>query len=120
MAEAGSNQDPRKASKKVTSLLYDDFEGKALPELRQRTKVNLRTLFVQVFDYPESPESQLLFFKERYLAPDYPGADRMRQFSSKLRLLGISGHPLSIGPTKNAYVKIREARGLNSSLNRRR
>jgi hypothetical protein len=37
-----------KASGKVTFLVYDDFEGKPLPELRQRIKVNLRTRWVQV------------------------------------------------------------------------
>jgi DNA phosphorothioation-associated putative methyltransferase len=30
-------------SGKVTFLLYDDFDGKSLPELQQRIKVNLRT-----------------------------------------------------------------------------
>jgi DNA phosphorothioation-associated putative methyltransferase len=52
-----------KASGKVTFLVYDDFEGKPLPELRQRIKVNLRTRWVQVFDH--SAEGQLLYFKER-------------------------------------------------------
>ena len=40
-----------KTSGKATFLLYDDFEGKPLPELRQRIKVNLRTRWVQVFDH---------------------------------------------------------------------
>ncbi|MBI4661223.1 MAG: DNA phosphorothioation-associated putative methyltransferase [Verrucomicrobia bacterium] len=40
-----------KASAKATFLVYDDFEGKPLPELRQRIKVNLRTRWVQVFDH---------------------------------------------------------------------
>jgi hypothetical protein len=55
-----------KASGKVTFLLYDDFEGKPLPQLRQRIKVNLRTRWVQVFDH--SAEGQLLYFKERLLS----------------------------------------------------
>ncbi len=52
-----------KASGKVTFLSYDDFDGKPLPLLRQRIKVNLRTRWVQVFDH--SAEGQLLQFKER-------------------------------------------------------
>ena len=40
-----------KASGKATFLVYDDFEGKALPELHHRIKVNLRTRWVQVFDH---------------------------------------------------------------------
>lgn len=47
-----------KTSGKATFLVYDDFEGKPLPELRQRIKVNLRTRWVQVFDH--SAERQLL------------------------------------------------------------
>ncbi len=54
-----------KASGKVTFLVYDDFEGKPLPQLQQRIKVNLRTRWVQVFDH--SAEGQLLYFKERFL-----------------------------------------------------
>ena len=59
-----------KASGKVTFLGYDDFEGKPLPELRNRIKVNLRTRWVQVFDH--SKDGQLLFFKERFVAPKHP------------------------------------------------
>ncbi|PWU19846.1 MAG: hypothetical protein C5B50_05300 [Verrucomicrobia bacterium] len=55
-----------KASGKVTFLVYDDFDGKALPELRQRIKVNLRTRWVQVFDH--SAEGQVLEGKHRFLA----------------------------------------------------
>ena len=40
-----------KASGKVTFLVYDNFAGKPLPELRQRIKVNLRSRWVQVFDH---------------------------------------------------------------------
>ncbi len=54
-----------KSSGKVTFLVYDDFEGKALPELRLRIKVNLRTRWVQVFDH--SKERQALQGKERFL-----------------------------------------------------
>jgi hypothetical protein len=39
------------ASDKVTFLVYDDFEGRSLPEIRQRIKVKLRTRRVQEFDY---------------------------------------------------------------------
>jgi DNA phosphorothioation-associated putative methyltransferase len=94
-----------KASGKVTFLLYDDFEGKALPELRQRTKVNLRTLFVQVFDYPASPQSQLLYFKERYLPADHPHKKRMEKFSNRLRKLGIDD-TLGFGPAKDEFLML--------------
>ena len=57
-------------SRKLTFLLYDDFEEKPLPELQQRIKVNLRTRFVEVFDHSSS--GQLLYFKERFLPSDHP------------------------------------------------
>ena len=52
-----------KASGKVSFLVYDDFEGKPLPELQHRVKVNLKTWWAQAFDH--SREGQLLYFKER-------------------------------------------------------
>jgi DNA phosphorothioation-associated putative methyltransferase len=106
-----------KASGKVTFLLYDDFDGKPLPELRQRTKVNLRTLFVQVFDYPDTPQSQLLYYKERYMATDHPESQRMRKFSGKLRKLGLT-ELTGFGPTKDEFLALAEVHGMNSRLNK--
>jgi DNA phosphorothioation-associated putative methyltransferase len=108
-----------KRSGKVTFLVYDDFLGKPLPELRIRVKVNLRTLFVQVFEYPPSTESQLLYFKERYLAPNHPGIERMKTFAAKLRRFNLS-ESMGFGPLKNEFLSLAESRGLNSSLNRLR
>ena len=61
-----------KHSGKVTFQHYDDFDGKPLPELQTRIKVNLRNLFVEVFDHSKGPKIQLLYFKERFLAKDHP------------------------------------------------
>jgi DNA phosphorothioation-associated putative methyltransferase len=106
-----------KASGKVTFLVYDAFEDKSLPELRQRIKVNLRTLFVQVFEYPKSPQSQLLYFKERYVAPGHPKRSQMQKFSGKLRGLGLS-EDMGFGPSKEEFLTLAKSRGLNSSLNK--
>ena len=76
-----------KASGKVTFLAYDDFEGKPLPELQRRTKVNLRTRWVETFDH--SADGQLLYFKERLLAADHPNLVEMQAFNGKLRKAGI-------------------------------
>jgi hypothetical protein len=81
----------------VTFLVYDDFEGKPLPELQHRIKVNLKTRWVQAFDHRGS--GQLLYFKERFLGPDHPGIEEMTTFSAKLRKLGITGQ-MGFGPTK--------------------
>jgi hypothetical protein len=106
-----------KASGKVTFLVYDDFEGKALPELQHRIKVNLKTRWVQAFDHRES--GQLLYFKERFLAPEHPRLGQMVAFSSKLRKLGIA-EQMGLGPTKAEFVALLERHGLNENLNKKR
>jgi hypothetical protein len=98
-------------------LLYDDFEGKPLPELQQRIKVNLRTRFVQVFDH--SSEGQLLYFKERFLPSDHPDRASMVNFSAKLRRLEL-GIPTNGGPGKAELLALLATKGLNQNLNRKR
>jgi hypothetical protein len=108
-----------KASGKVTFLLYDDFEGKALPELQHRVKVNLKTRWVRAFDHRGS--GQLLYFKERFLAPDHPQFGELAAYSAKLRKLGV-GEQVGFGPgpTKLEFMSLLEKHGLNEKLNRRR
>jgi hypothetical protein len=106
-----------KASGKATFLGYDDFDGKPLPELRNRIKVNLRTRWVQVFDH--STDGQILYFKERFLARHHPQRAKMEAFSAKLRKLGLSDNTL-MGPTKTGFAQLLEQEGLNENLNRRR
>ena len=91
-----------KGTGKVTFLVYDDFEGKPLPELRQRIKVNLRTRWVQVFDH--SAEGQLLYFKERLLSRNHPAISEMTKFSEKLRNAGIESVGIDGGPRKAELV----------------
>ena len=86
-----------KSSGKVTFLLYDDFMGKPLPQLRLRVKVNLRTRWTQIYDH--SGDSQLLCWKERFLHPQHPDRGRMEETSAILRQLGVVSSGF-IGPTK--------------------
>ena len=106
-----------KASGKATFLGYDDFEGKPLPELRQRIKVNLRTRWVQVFDH--SADGQLLYFKERFVSPGHPKRGEMEAFSVKVCRLGVNITTLPT-PTKAEFVQLREGAGLNENLNRKK
>ena len=104
-----------KVSGKATFLLYDDFEGKPLPELRQRIKVNLRTRWVQVFDH--SAEGQLLYFKERFdesCAPDRNG--NVQREAAQTRGGGNS----TVLPTKTELETLINRAGLNQNLNRKR
>ena len=104
-----------KASGKVTFLGYDDFEGKPLPELRNRIKVNLRTRWVQVFDH--STDGQLLYFKERFVGASHPRRTEMEAYSAKLRKLGIA-EQVGFGPTLKGFRELIERHGLNMNLNR--
>jgi hypothetical protein len=106
-----------KASGKATFLVFDDFEGKTLPELHHRIKVNLRTRWVQVFDH--SADGQLLYFKERFVGANHPRRAEMEAFSAKLRKLRLSDAAL-MGPTKADFAEMLEKAGLNQNLNKRR
>lgn len=106
-----------KASGKATFLVYDDFEGKPLPELRQRIKVSLRTRWVQVFDH--GAEGQLLYFKERFVSANHPRRTELLSFSAKLGKLGLSDKVL-VGPSRSEFAERREGAGLNENLNRKR
>ncbi len=107
-----------KASGKATFLVYDDFEGKPLPELRQRIKVNLRTRWVQVFDH--AAERQLLYFKERFVSANHSGRPAMDAFSAKLRKLGFDPSTIGWGPLGDELESILASHGLNKNLNHRR
>jgi DNA phosphorothioation-associated putative methyltransferase len=104
-----------KASGKATFLVYDDFEGKPLPELQHRIKVNLRTRWVQAFDH--RADGQLLYFKERFVGAKHPRRADMEGFSVKLRMFGISDKSL-IGPTKAGFALMLKNAGLNENLDK--
>ncbi len=55
-----------KVSGKVTLLIYDDFEGKELPELHQRIKVNLKNQRINFFNHRSVANPQLLQDKTKY------------------------------------------------------
>jgi hypothetical protein len=92
-----------KHSRKVTFQHYDDFDGKPLPQLQTRIKVNLRNLFVEVFDHSVGPKTQILYFKERFVGKDYPHRRVMERFSAKLRKLGLDENTIGFGPDKEGF-----------------
>ena len=107
-----------KHSGKITFQHYNDFDGKPLPELQTRIKVNLRNLFVEVFDHSKGPKIQLLYFKERYVGKDYSGRPAMEKFSAKLRKLGLDEATIGLGPDKQTFLAALSTLGLNENLNR--
>lgn len=105
-----------KRSGKITFQHYEDFDGAALPRLLLRIKVNLRTLFVEVFDHSVGPRSQLLYFKERFVAADHPKRKAMEKFSAKLRALGLSETTVGYGPSAAEFEGLARAAGLTLDL----
>jgi DNA phosphorothioation-associated putative methyltransferase len=109
---------------KLTFLHFDDFDGKALPELVTRVKIDLRRLFVLVVDHSEGETHQILFFKERFLPADYPGRESFEQYSKRLRKLGI--HEGMLGPndqgapSREEFESALEQVGLTRGLARKR
>ncbi len=106
-----------KHSGKVTFQHYDDFDGKTLPELQTRIKVNLRNLFVEVFDHSKGPKLQLLYFKERFVGRTYPGRPAMEKFSAKLSKLGLDQATIGLGPDRQTFLDLLVGAGLNEKLN---
>lgn len=96
-----------KHSGKVTFLSYAEFDSALLPKLKLRTKVNLRTQRVEVFD---ADDGQLLYFKERYIDPADPQCPRLREISASLMKLGISNARF-LGPSANELCRILGAEG---------
>lgn len=108
---------------KLTFLHFDDFDGKALPELVTRVKIDLRRLFVLVVDHSEGTTHQILFFKERFLPSDYPGRESIEQYSKRLRKLGINESMLGSNdqgaPSREEFESALEQVGLTRGLARK-
>ena len=101
----------------MTFLTYDDFYGKRLPELSLRIKVDLRTLFVSVFDHSE--QGQILFYKERFLPPEDPEQEALLAYSKKLAKIGIDER-FGTAPDKEEFLALLDEHGLTENLYKRR
>ena len=102
-----------KHSGKATFLAYTDFDSSLLPKLTMRTKVNLRTQRVEVFDH--SGDGQLLYFKERYIDPADPQCPRLREISELLMKLGVSDE-LFLGPSTHELSRMLIAEGRDDPM----
>ena len=79
--------------------------------------MNLRNLFVEVFDHSKGPRIQLLYFKERFVGRTYPGRAAMEKFSAKLSKLGLDQATIGLGPDKDSFLSLLAKAGLNENLN---
>lgn len=105
-------------SKKLTFQFYDDFSA-SFPELRMRIKIDLPRLFVTVLEQKHSKERQLLYFKERFVAADFPGRPKMEALAGRMRGLGFDAKTIGHGPTRDEFEEVLKSRNLTWALTRR-
>lgn len=77
-------------SDKLTVTTFDDFEGKALPRMMTRVKLDYRRQDFMVFEYGEDYTPPYLFLKSRYIREDFPDYQRQVVFDEALEQLDIS------------------------------
>jgi len=107
-------------SGKLSFLHYENFEADPFPQLLLRIKVDLRHMFVNVYDHALESPHQILFFKERFLPADAPKRNYMEQISRRLRNFGVTESMLGpndrYAPDKQAFESALHAAGLNRAL----
>ena len=106
-------------SGKLTFTHYDDFFGNPFPELVLRIKVDLRKLFVNVFEYVPGPQRPLLLFKDRFLTKEHPEQPKAALLSRRLRQLGLSPEAVGHGPEKQAFDAELARLGLTRDLRKK-
>jgi DNA phosphorothioation-associated putative methyltransferase len=100
-------------SAKVSLLTYDAFEEKALPELLERVKVDLRIQEIRTFYYGEGvrTQRQLLYLKSRFVPNSFPRYYEQAAFDESLaaiRGLDLSG----FGPDADSFTLVLSEHGL--------
>lgn len=103
-------------SGKLTLHTYDDFDGKPLPELQLRIKIDLRKDFVTVFDHTLGQDRQLLYFKERFVGSGYAFKNKASAFSKRLQKLGFEPNTIGYGPSLSEFTELRNRLGLTEGL----
>lgn len=92
-------------SGKVSLMKYDDFEGRALPELIERIKIKLRGQEIDFFAYTGEYEPQPLYMKSKYLRPDFLRYEQQRQFDYQLAALDLFDFS-GFGPKRGDFYDI--------------
>lgn len=86
------------SSGKLSLMKFDDFNGKALPLMKERIKVKLRSQEIDFFVYGEdSVPCPPLYYKSRYLNEESPGFAEQLAFDEALAQLDLFD-PGSYGP----------------------
>ncbi|GLP96997.1 DNA phosphorothioation-associated putative methyltransferase [Paraferrimonas sedimenticola] len=85
-------------SGKVTFMVYEDFESKPIPMLKERIKVKLREQDVDFFDYVDDYSPQPLYQKSRFLDDSFDDYSKQRTFDKKLEKLDVLASNSEYGP----------------------
>jgi DNA phosphorothioation-associated putative methyltransferase len=89
-------------SGKLTLMNFDDFNGKAVPRMLERTKINLMNQRIDVYQYGEEFEPPNLYFKSRYLHEDQEGYSEQLQFDEKLEEMRVADFS-GFGPSPSEF-----------------
>lgn len=93
-------------SNKVSLMKYDDFEGKPLPLLMERIKIDLREHRIDFYTYGDEYKPQPLYLKSHYIEEDFSNYQAQIAFDKKLSTferLDLSGFGPNIDEFK-AYI----------------
>ena len=92
-------------SSKLTLIKFDDFDGKSLPRMIGRVKINMASQCMDFFDYSEPYIPPFLYLKSRYINENYPNYGRQLEFDEalgNLRFLNLEGY----GPSAENFLEI--------------
>ncbi len=84
-------------SQKLTCMFYEQFDRRRFPAQLLRVKIDFGRLIVREYDSSGEGNRNVLLFKERFLAKDHVGYDRMLAVSRRLRAMGLDEHNCPYG-----------------------
>ncbi len=92
-------------SGKLTLMTFDDFSGKAIPRMLERTKINLMNQRINAFQYGEEFEPPNLYLKSRYLHEDQEGYSEQLQLDERLEEMQLADFE-GFGPSPTEFKNI--------------
>jgi len=105
-----------KRSGKVTLLIYDDFERKRLPILKERIKIKLREQDTDFFVYDGVMAHQVLYNKDLFVPATHPKKRTWSEFSQRLER--VIGPIVGYGPTLEELGLALKEKGYTVGLRR--
>ncbi len=96
---------------KLSVMSYDDYEGREIPDLIERVKIDLRKQHVSYYQYGDLHAPQPLYFKSRYMNATLDGYEVQKAFDDDLLTLpnlDFSGY----GPPRSVVDAALEKRRL--------